>query len=170
MITEGIAVRKLFAADVEGVKRVRAICAVLQQVFLGLGEFLAPLVLAKSVAAANNSSRLDGEDEVIIVLSVKHRHQPLFTGKALVDEQVLLIMPHGVSQVDVLDLPAVPLELMAHHPVEILFVDGIVAAESSAVVIIDHNLALMVDVVAAKVINERGDFALELRVERLDHV
>ena len=153
MITEGIAVRKFLRSDVEGVESVRAVCAVLQQIFLRLGEFLAALVLAESVAAAHDSSRLDGEDEVIIVLAVEHRHEPLFTGKALVDEQVLLIMPHGVSQIDVLDFPAVPLELVAHYPVEVLLVDGIVAAESSTVVVVHDYFTFVVHVVAAKVVN-----------------
>ena len=170
MITEGIAVRELFTADVEGVESVGAVGAVLQQVFFGLSEFLAALVLAEAVAPAHDSRRLDGQDEVIVVLAVEHRHEPLFAGKTLVDEQVLLIMAHGVSQVDVLDLPAVPLELVAHHPVEVLFVHGIVAAQGGTVVIIDDYLGLVVGIVAAEVVNERGDLALELRVEALDDV
>ena len=99
MITEGITVRKLFAADVKSVESVRAICAVFEQVFFILSEFLATLIFAEAVAATHDARRLDGEDEVIIVLAVEHRHEPLFTGKALVDEQVLLIMPHRVAQV-----------------------------------------------------------------------
>ena len=170
MITEGIAVRKLFAADVERVKSIRSIGAVLQQVFFGLGEFLAALIFAEPVAAPDYSCRLDGQDEVIVVLAVEHRHEPLFAGKTLVDEQVLLIMSHGVAQVDVLDLPAVPLKLVAHHPVEVLFVHGIVAAQGGTVVIIDDYLGLVVCIVAAEVIDERGDLALEFRVEALDDV
>jgi len=168
--TEGVAVRELLAADVEGVESVRAVGAVLQQVFLGLSEFLAALVLAETVAAAHHACRLDGENEVIIVLAVEHRHEPLFAGKALVDEQVLLVVAHGVPQVDVFDLPAVPLELVAHHPVEVLFVDGIVAAQGGTVVVIDNDLGLVVGIVAAEVVNQRRDLALELRVEGLDDV
>ena len=37
MITEGIAVRKFLRSDVERVESVRAVRAVLQQVFLSLG-------------------------------------------------------------------------------------------------------------------------------------
>lgn len=165
MITEGIAVRELFASDVEGVESVCAVSAMLKQVFFGLCELFPTLIFTEAVAATNDSSRLDGEDEVIIVLAVEHRHEPLFTGKALVDEQVLLIVAHGVSQVDVLHLPAVPLKLVAHHPVEVLFVDGIVAAESSTVVVVNHDFTFMMDVVAAEVINQGRDLAFELRVE-----
>ena len=92
MITKGIAEWKFFAADVKCVESVRAVRAMLQQIFLGFGEFLAALVLAEAVAASHNSSRLDGENQVIIILTVKHRHEPLFTGKALVDEQVFLVI------------------------------------------------------------------------------
>ena len=150
---EGVSIGELLAADVEGVESISAIGAVLQQIFLGLSEFLASLVLAKAVAAAHDSCRLDGEDQVIIVLAVEHRHEPLFTGKALVDEQVFLVVTHWVSKVDILDLPTMPLKLMAHHPMEVLLVDGIVAAESSTVVVIHNYLAFVVHVVAAKVVN-----------------
>ena len=90
--SEGIPIWKFLTADVERVESIRSVSTVLQQVFFGLSELFPTLVLLESVAAANHSSRLDGENQVIIVLAVKHRHQPLFTGKALVDEQVLLIM------------------------------------------------------------------------------
>lgn len=141
-----------------------------EQVFLVLCEFFAAFVLTESIAPTSDPSRLNGKDEVIVVLAVEHRHEPLFAGKALVDEQVLLIMAHRVPEVDVFYLPSVPLELMAHHPVEVLLVDGIVAAESGAVVVVNHDLALVVCIVAAEVVNQRRDFALELGVEGLDHV
>ena len=103
-------------------------------------------------------------------MAVEHRHQPLFTGKTLVDEQIFLVVAHGISEVDILDLPSVPLELMAHHPMEVLLVDGIVAAESGAVVVENHDLALVVGVVAAEIVNQCRYLALELGVERLDDV
>lgn len=170
MITERITVREFFAADVERVEGIGAVGAVLQQVFFGLSEFLAALVLAEAVAPAHHARRLDGQNEVIVVLAVEHRREPLFAGKTLVDEQVLLIMAHGVAQVDVLDLPAVPLELVAHHPVEVLFVHGIVAAQGGTVVIVHDYLAFVVCIVAAEVVNKRRNFALEFRVEGLDHI
>ena len=95
--TKGITERKLLTANVEGVESVRTVRAVLEQVFLILGEFLAALIFAEAVAATHDSRRLDGKDEIIIILAVEHRHQPLFSGKALVDEQVLLIMAHRVA-------------------------------------------------------------------------
>ena len=94
----------------------------------------------------------------------------MFTGKALVDEQIFLVMAHRVSEVDVFHLPAVPLKLMAHHPVEVLFVHSIVAAQGGTVVIIDDHFGFVMDVIAAEVVNQSRYLALELRVEALDDV
>ena len=49
-------------ADVEGVESICAVGAVLEQVFLGLGEFLPTLVLAEAVSATAGPSGLQGED------------------------------------------------------------------------------------------------------------
>ena len=48
--------------DVEGIESVCAVGAVLEQVFLGLGEFLPTLVLAEAVSAAADPCGLQGED------------------------------------------------------------------------------------------------------------
>ena len=55
-------VREFFAADVEGIESVGAVGAVFEQVFLGLGEFLAGLVLVEAVAATADTCGLDGEN------------------------------------------------------------------------------------------------------------
>ena len=49
-------------ADVEGIESVGAVGAVLEQVFLGLGEFLPTLVFAEAVSAAADPCGLQGED------------------------------------------------------------------------------------------------------------
>ena len=49
-------------ADVESIESVCAVGAVLEQVFLGLGEFLPTLVLAEAVSAAADPCGLQGED------------------------------------------------------------------------------------------------------------
>ena len=71
---ECITVGELLAADVEGVESIGAVGAVFEQVFLVFCEFLAAFVLSEAVAPTDYSCRLDGEDEVIVVLSVEHRH------------------------------------------------------------------------------------------------
>ena len=53
---------ELGTADVESIESVCAVGAVLEQVFLGLGEFLPTLVLAEAVSAAADPCGLQGED------------------------------------------------------------------------------------------------------------
>ena len=77
---------ELLAANVKGVEGIGAIGAVLEQVLFRLGVFLLRLVLAEAIAATLHASRLDGEDEVVVVRSVEERHEALLAGEALVDE------------------------------------------------------------------------------------
>lgn len=113
---------------------------------------------------------MDGEDEVIVVLSVEERHEALLAGEALVDEQVLLIVAHGVAEIDIDDLPTVSLELMLHHPVEVLVVDGVVAAQGGGVVVEDDGVVAVGGIVTAEVIDECRQLPLVLHVERLQDV
>lgn len=55
------------------------------EVFLGFGELLARLVLAKAVAPSAHSCRLDGKDKVGVVGVVEEWHEALFASEALVD-------------------------------------------------------------------------------------
>ena len=120
------ALRELLATDIEGVESIGAVGAGLKQVLLGLLELLAALVLLEAVAPAQHARRLYGKYQVVVVLPVEERHEPLLARKRLVDEQVLLGMAHGVAHVHVDHLPTVQLKLMLHHPAEVLVVDGIV--------------------------------------------
>ena len=52
---EGVVIREFFAADVEGIESVGAVGAVFEQVFLGLGEFFAGLILAEAVATVGDT-------------------------------------------------------------------------------------------------------------------
>ena len=54
--------RELFAANIQGIKSVRAVGTVFEEVFLGLGKLLAGLVFVEAVAPVQNSGRLNGED------------------------------------------------------------------------------------------------------------
>ena len=91
---------------------VGAVGAVFEEVFFRLGKFLAAFVLAKTVAAAAHAGCLNGEDKVVVILSVEERHKALLSGKTLVDEQILLIVPHGIAEIDSLDSPAVAFKLV----------------------------------------------------------
>ena len=101
-----------------------------EQILFALGKFLATFILVKAIAAAAHSGCLNGEDKVVVILSVEEWHQALLAGKALIDEKVFLIVPHGIAEIDCLDSPAVAFKLMDDHPTEVLFVDGLRAVLS----------------------------------------
>ena len=109
---------ELLAADVEGVEGIGAIGTVFEEVFLRFGLLLHTFIFAEAISPTLHPGRLDGEDEVVVVLSVEVRHEALLPGEALVDEEILLVMPHRVAKVHVDDLPAVAFKLMDNHPVE----------------------------------------------------
>ena len=161
---------ELLAANIEGVEGIGAIGAVFEKVFFGFGLFFHTFVLAEAVASSLHSCTLDGEDKVIVVLSVEVRHEALLPGKALIDEKILFIMSHWVAEVHVNDLPSVALELMYYHPVEILIVHGIVRAEGGGIVIVYDCLVWVWCVIGAEIGDECRDFALELNVERFEDV
>ena len=94
----------------------------------------------------------------------------MLAGKTLVDEKIFLIVPHWIAEIDRLDGPAVAFKLVDHNPTEVLFVDGIVRAESGSVVVIDHRLIAMRGVVSAEVGNDFRNLTLKLDVERLNDI
>ena len=118
--------RELFAPNVQCIKGICAIGTVFEEVFLGLGQLLAGLVFVEAVASVEYSGRLNGEDKIIVILTIEKRHETLLALEGLVDEQVLLIVAHGVAQIDILDLPAVTFKLVDDDVTEVLVVHGIV--------------------------------------------
>ena len=158
---------KLLTSNIQRIESISAVGTVLQQVLLRLWLFLHRLVFMEAVSTPLYPSRLDGQYQIIIILAVKERHQALFTRKALVDEQVLLIMSHGITQIYILYLPPVALKLMDDDIAEVLVVHGIVRAERRGIVVEDDRLVLMISVVRAEIIDQGGNLTLELDVERL---
>ncbi len=118
--------REFLATDVKSIESIGAVCAVFEEIFLGLRVLLHGLVLSEAVAPAFDTGRLDGQYQVIIVLSVEERHEPLLAGESLVDEEVLLIMAHRVTEIDVIDLPSMALKLVNDDIAKVLVVHGIV--------------------------------------------
>ncbi len=161
---------ELLATDIERIEGICAVSAVFEEVFFRFGLFLHRFVLAEAVATALHAGGLDGEDEVIVVLSVEVRHEALLAGETLVDEEVFFVVAHRVAEVHVLHLPAVAFELVDDYPVEVLVVDGIVGAEGGGIVVVDDAVRGVRGVVGAEVGDERRDFALELDVERFEDV
>ena len=62
-----------------------------EQILFAFCKFLPTIVLVKAIAAAAYAGCLNGEDKVVVVLSVKERHKALLAGKTLVDEQIFLL-------------------------------------------------------------------------------
>ncbi len=63
--------RKFFAPNIQRIEGIRAIGAVLEKVFFWFGILLGGFVFfAKAITTAFHASGLNGEDKVIIVLSV----------------------------------------------------------------------------------------------------
>lgn len=106
---------ELFAADVEGIEDGGA---VFEQVFFRFGEFFTGLVLAEAVASTDVCG-LDGEDKVFAVRTAEERHQALLPGESFVDEKILLVVAHRVSEIHGLDAPAMPLKLLDDIVVEL---------------------------------------------------
>ena len=68
--------REFLAADVKNIEGLGAVRAVFEQVFFGLGELFAGLIIAEAVAAPAESRGRDGKDEVRIVRAVEEGHEP----------------------------------------------------------------------------------------------
>ena len=143
--------REFLTADIEGVEGIGAVGTMFEQILFRFGQFLTGLVLVKSVASVEYSGRLNGKEQIIVVLPVEERHQTLLSLEGLVDKQVLLIVPHGITQIDILHRPAVPLKFMDDDPSEILCIDGIVTAQGGSIVVEDDGLALVLTIVVTEI-------------------
>ena len=84
----------------------------------------------------------------------------------MIDQEVFLVVPHRVPEIDIDDRPTVPLEFVANHPVKVLVVDGIVGSESRGIVVIDDGLIFVIRIVCAEVVDKSRDFPLEFDEER----
>ena len=98
----------------------------LEKVFLGLGQFLAGFVFLKAVASSRDSCCLDGEYEVIVILTVEIWCEAVETVKATVYEVVLLVVPHGIAERYGDDMPAVAFKFAYDCISEVDVVDGVV--------------------------------------------
>ena len=158
--------REFLATDIEAVKSVEAVGAVFEEVFFALGEFLARLDLAEAVAPSADSCQLDGKDKVRVAGAVEEWCEALLVRKALVDEEIFLIVAHRVAEINSLHLPALAFKLMDDHPAEVLSVDDIVAAESGSIVVEDDSFVLVALVVGTEVVDKHRCLVLELDVTR----
>ena len=88
---------ELLTTDVQGIKSIGAVGSMLEQVLFRLGLLLHRLVLTEAQSTPLYPSRLDSQDEIVIILTIEERHEALLTGEALIDEQVFLIVAHRVA-------------------------------------------------------------------------
>ena len=54
-----------------------------EEVFFRFGKFFAAFVFAEAVAAAAHAGCLNGEDKVVVILSVEERHKALLAGQKI---------------------------------------------------------------------------------------
>ena len=77
--------REFFAPNVQSIEGIRAICAVFEKIFFGLRKFLAGLVFVEAISSVYDAGRLNCEQQIIVVLTVKKWHQSLLSLEGLVD-------------------------------------------------------------------------------------
>ena len=117
-----ICLRKFLRSYIQRIKSIRPISTMLQQILLRFRQLLSTLILAEPITSTSNPCSLYSKDKVVIILPVEERHQPLFPCKSLVDEQVLLIMSHGIAKIHIYYLPTTAFKLVDDDPTEVLFV------------------------------------------------
>ena len=122
--------------------------------------------LAEAVAPSADSCQLDGKNKVRVTGAVEEWYEALLVRKALVDEEIFLIVAHRVAEINSLHLPALAFKLVDDHPAEVLFVDGIVAAEGGSIVVEDGSFVLVALVVGTEVVDKHRCLVLELDVAR----
>lgn len=69
-----------------------------------------------------------------------------------------IIVSHRVAEVHVNDLPAVALEHVDYHPMEVLVVHGKVRAKGCGIIVVDDHLVRVWSVIGAEVSDECRDF------------
>ena len=69
-----------------------------------------------------------------------------------------IIVAHRVAEVHVNYLPAVALEHVDYHPMEVLVVHGIVRAKGCGIIVVDDHLVRVWSVIGAEIGDERRDF------------
>ncbi len=117
---------EFFTSDEQCIESISAIGTVFEKILFRLSQLLTGFILVKAITSSCHSSSLNSENQVIVILAIKERHEALFPSESLVDEQVFLIMPHRISEIDIIDSPSMAFKLMDDNPSEILLVHCIV--------------------------------------------
>ncbi len=94
----------------------------------------------------------------------------MLTCEALIYEQVFFIVSHRVSEVHGFATPPPALKFVDYPPTVILFVDGIVGAESGCVKIIYHGLVAVPGIIITEIGYQSRYFSFKLNVKGFDDV
>ena len=88
--------RELLTPDIKGVKSIRTIGAMFEKILFRLGvlegssdqgrALLVVLILAEAQPATIYLCRLHRKNQIIVILTVEHRHEALLSSKATVDD------------------------------------------------------------------------------------
>ena len=92
--------RELLTADVQRIESIGAVGTVLEQVFFRFRLLLHGLVLAEAISTPLYPSRLDGQYQVIIILTVEERHKTLLAGEPLTNVPYLVLLELEIRMYD----------------------------------------------------------------------
>ena len=93
---------EFLASDEQGIEGISAIGTVFEEILFRFSQLFASFVLVKAIASTSNPCSLNSENQVIVILAIKERHEALLPSESLVDEQVFLIMPHRTPEIDII--------------------------------------------------------------------
>ena len=149
------------ASDAQGVKSIRAIGAALQFILLGLGQLFAAFILA----AVINAGGLYRYKQVLVVLTINHRHKVCFAGKHTIDEKVFEYLTHRHADVHLRHHPSSRAKGVDDDRGKAQVIHRIRALLGRGIVI-EHNAAVtMVSVVFAEVLYQFVELPLVLDIE-----
>lgn len=163
-------IREVLATDIESVKGVCTIGTELETVILRFGEFLTGFVFMETVAADCHTGRLDGENKVIVILSVEIWRETVFALESPVDKMVLFLMAHRVAEWCSHYVPAMFTEFVNNSVPEVDGIDRIVGAKRGSVVIEYNGLTVVMGVIPTKIIDERGDFTFIFHIKGFEYI
>ena len=178
-----IMLRELFTPNIQRIKSISAIGAMLQQVLLWFGIFLCGLVFAKAVSSTFPPCTLYGKNKIVIVLrmlaaldkvqtsltlfsfaqhlAVEVRHQALLAWKNLGWwASTFHHVAWGCQDIHLAHSNHA-VQTLHNYSVKVLIVHGIVRAKSGGIIVIDDTVVGMGRIVRAEVCNERRDFTFK---------
>ena len=91
---------KFLTTDTQGIKRIGAIGTPFKPVLLRFRQLLTPFVLAPIV----HTCRLDGYQQIFIILLVKERYKIRLSGQHTVDQQIFLNVTHRLAYIHFIQL------------------------------------------------------------------